>query len=79
MEESQWQITVTNNHSTQLVSQLGQWAIIGILGLDDAGLTSLRDKIGGLVFDTLKEDNIPKILSPTQQLAVSLIKSRVRP
>lgn len=76
---SQWHITVTNNHSTKLVSQLGHWAIIGILGIDDAGLTHLREILGGLAFSTLKEDNIPKVLSPTQEIAMSLIRSRVRP
>lgn len=74
---AEWQITITKDHSTKLVSTMGKWAIMGIKNLDGSGLTQIYATLEGMQFTKIKEE-LPTVISPTQALAIEFIRSRVR-
>lgn len=81
MSEStkQWVAHITFNNNVTLVSNLGRWANIGLMGIDGEQATKIRQKLQGLVFDKVTIRDVPTKLSAAQQNVISFIESLRRP
>ena len=78
-ESKQWVAHITFNNNVTLVSSLGRWANIGLMGIDEEQATKIRGRLGGLVFDKVTIRDVPSRLSPAQSRAITFIESLRRP
>lgn len=78
-ESKQWVAHITFNNNVTLVSSLGRWANIGLMGIDGEQATKIRQKLQGLLFDKVTLRDVPPKLSAAQQNVISFIESLRRP
>ncbi len=71
----QWVAHITFNNNVTLVSALGRWANIGLMGISEDQVSKIRDRLNGLVFDKVTLRDVPSRLTPAQTRAIAFIES----
>jgi hypothetical protein len=74
-KELEWTAHITFNNNVTLVSTLGRWANIGLMGISEDQVTKIRERLQGLLFDKVTLRDVPSRLSPAQTRAIAFIES----
>lgn len=78
-KELEWTAHITFNNNVTLISKIGRWANIGLMGIDGEQATKIRERLGGLLFDKVTIRDVPTRLSYAQQNVINYIESLRRP
>jgi hypothetical protein len=74
-EPKQWVAHITFNNNVTLVSELGRWVNVGLMGITEEQETKIRMRLGGLQFGKVTLRDVPSRLSPVQTRAIEFIES----